>query len=137
MLTDSQVERLLTRARGARKRAYSRHRPKRIKVGAALLASDGKVFEGCNISNDSSTLGVCAERVAVYCAVAQGRRRFKAIAIVGNGAQPWTPCGACRQVLSQFDPKGGLEIIMGDLSGRKVLRVRLKDLFPLPFRISD
>lgn len=131
------MEKLLGHAREARKRAYSRHRPKRIKVGAAVLTADGKVFEGCNISNDSSTLGVCAERVAVYSAVARGHRRFKAIAVVGNGSQPWTPCGACRQVLSQFDPKGGLEIIMADTGGRKVLRVRLKDLFPLPFRISE
>jgi len=103
-------------------------------VGAALVTHSGKTFEGCNISNDSSTLGVCAERVAVYSAVAAGHRRFKAIAVVGSGREPWTPCGACRQVLSEFDPKGSLEIFMADATGRKVLRVRLKDLFPMPFR---
>ena len=136
MLPDKTVQSLLARAKAARTRAYSRHKPKRIKVGAALLTSGGKVFEGCNISNDSSTLGMCAERVAVYSAVASGARRFKAIAVAGNGREPWTPCGSCRQVLSQFDPKGSMEIIMTDATGRRVLRARLKDLFPLPFRVE-
>jgi cytidine deaminase len=131
------VASLLATARAAQKRAYSRHRPKRIKVGAALLTETGRVFVGCNISNDSSTLGMCAERVAVYAAVAQGKRRFKAIAVVGSGREPWTPCGACRQVLHQFDPTGKLEVLMADASGRKVLRARLRDLYPLPFKITE
>jgi cytidine deaminase len=127
--------RLVAAARHARKRAYSTHRPKRIKVGAALLAADGTIFEGCNISNDSSTLGVCAERVAVFSAVAQGKRRFKAIAVVGGGVAPWTPCGMCRQVLSQFDPKGTMEVIMAGRAG-KPLRATLRELYPLPFRVE-
>lgn len=126
---------LVATARRARTRAYSTHRPKRIKVGAALLTADGTIFEGCNISNDSSTLGVCAERVAVFSAVAQGRRRFKAIAIVGAGASPWSPCGMCRQVLSQFDPRGTMEIIMAGRSG-KLLHATLRELYPLPFRVE-
>jgi cytidine deaminase len=137
MLADKQAASLLARARAARTRAYSRHKPKRIKVGAALMTSTGKVFEGCNISNDSSTLGMCAERVAVYSAVASGARKFKAIAVAGNGREPWTPCGACRQVLSQFDPRGAMEVIMTDATGRRVLRAHLRDLFPLPFRVDD
>lgn len=137
MLSEKRVASLLARARTARKRAYSRHRPKRIKVGAALLTASGRVFVGCNISNDSSTLGMCAERVAVYAAVAQGHRRFKAIAVVGSGREPWTPCGACRQVLHQFDPQGKVEVLMADSSGRKVLRRRLRDLYPLPFKIDE
>jgi cytidine deaminase len=137
MLSEKRVESLLAKARSARKRAYSRHRPKLIKVGAALLTSSGRVFEGCNISNDSSTLGMCAERVAVYAAVAQGHRTFKAIAVVGSGREPWTPCGACRQTLHQFDPKGAVEVLMADATGRKVLRMRLRDLYPLPFRINE
>jgi cytidine deaminase len=137
VLSDAKVAALLARARAARTRAYSRHKPKRIKVGAAVLSSRGKVFEGCNISNDSSTLGVCAERVAIHSAVAAGHRAFKAIAVAGNGRAPWTPCGACRQVMSQFDRKGSMEVIMTDATGRRVLRARLKDLLPLPFHIED
>ena len=136
MLEDKQVALLLARARSARKRAYSHHRPKKIKVGAAVLTAAGKVFEGCNISNQSSTLGMCAERIAIWSAVAAGHSKMKAIAIAGNGPEPWTPCGACRQVMSEFDPKGALEVIMTDATGRRVLRARLKDLFPLPFRVE-
>ena len=134
MLNDKQVASLLSRARAARTRAYSHHRPKKIKVGAAVLTTKGKVFDGCNISNQSSTLGMCAERIAIWSAVAAGHTRLKAIAIAGNGPEPWTPCGACRQVLSEFDPEGGMEVIMTDATGRRVLRARLRDLFPLPFR---
>lgn len=137
MLTDAEVRKLLAAARKARARAYSLHKPKRIKVGAALLTAKGAVYEGCNVSNGSSTLGMCAERVAVYSAVAKGARRFKAIAVVGSGREPWPPCGACRQVLSEFDPTGSLEVILGDASGRKVVRAKLKDLFPLPFRVTE
>lgn len=137
MLGDKQASSLLTRARDARKRAYSTHRPKQIKVGAALLTRTGKAYFGCNISNASSTLGMCAERVAVYSAVAAGERRFKAIAVVGSGREPWTPCGACRQVLHQFDPKGEIEVLMADASGRKVLRAKMRDLYPLPFKMDE
>src|SRR5690349_1647687 len=137
MISEKRAGTLLARARQARKRAYSRHRPKRIKVGAALLTQGGKVFEGCNISNDSSTLGMCAERVAVYSAVAAGQRRFRAIAVVGSGREPWTPCGACRQVLHQFDPDGAIEVVMADASLRKVLRAKLRDLYPLPFKVDE
>lgn len=137
MLDERDVKRLLASARKARARAYSLHKPKKIKVGAALLTDKGVLFEGCNVSNGSSTLGMCAERVALYSAVAKGARRFKAIAIVGSGREPWPPCGACRQVLSEFDPEGSMEVILSDTSGRKVVRARLKDLFPLPFRVTE
>src|SRR6266850_560985 len=137
MLTDKSAQSLLARARKARARAYSTHRPKQIKVGAALLTRTGKTYVGCNISNASSTLGMCAERVAVYSAVAAGERRFKAIAVVGSGREPWTPCGACRQVLHQFDPKGEIEVLMGGATGRKVLRAKMRDLYPLPFKMDE
>jgi len=135
-MTDRKTEaRLIAAARRARTRAYSTHKPKRIKVGAALLTADGTIVVGCNISNDSSTLGVCAERVAVFSAVAQGKRRFKAIAIVGAGDSPWPPCGMCRQVLSQFDPQGKIVVIMAGRTG-KPRRATLRELYPLPFRVE-
>lgn len=137
MLTDKSAQSLLAKARKARARAYSTHRPTQIKVGAALLTRTGKTYVGCNISNASSTLGMCAERVALYSAVAAGERRFKAIAVVGSGREPWTPCGACRQVLHQFDPKGEIEVLMADATGRKVLRAKMRDLYPLPFKMDE
>ena len=75
------------------------------KVGAALLCSDGSIFTGCNIENASYGLSNCAERTAVFAAVAAGKTEFAAIAIAASGAPTPYPCGACRQVLAEFcDP---------------------------------
>ncbi len=96
--------RLVKTALEVRRYAYApySHYP----VGAALLASSGKIYSGVNVENASFPIGICAEPVAVYKAVSEGERSFEAIAIVSsNGA---TPCGFCRQVLSEF----GLNILV-------------------------
>ncbi len=94
---------LLARAREARANAYAPY--SRFPVGAALLAADGRVFTGCNVENASFGLTNCAERVAIGKAVSEGAREFAAIAVVGPEDQAGcTPCGACRQVLSEFGP---------------------------------
>lgn len=74
----------------------------RFQVGAALLASDGRVFTGCNVENLSYGLTMCAERVAIGAAVAAGVTRFEAVAVVAETGVPISPCGACRQVLAEF-----------------------------------
>lgn len=73
-------------------------------VGAALLSDDGRIFTGCNVENVSYGLTICAERNALFNAVANGARSFRGIAIVSSAAQAITPCGACRQVLGEFRP---------------------------------
>lgn len=94
-------ETLLELAIQARKRSYSPY--SNYAVGAALLCSDGRIFQGCNIENASFGLTNCAERTAIFKAISEGAQEFVAIAIAAEGSAPW-PCGACRQVLNEFAP---------------------------------
>lgn len=88
-----------------------------FRVGAALLSCDGRIFTGCNIENASYSLTICAERTAVFKAVSEGVKNFKAIAVAGSSgddfSDPCIPCGACLQVLSELCGKD-LEIILSD-----------------------
>lgn len=94
-------EQLLALARQAMQRSYSPY--SRFKVGACLLAKDGRLFQGCNIENASFGLTNCAERTALFKAVSEGATEFTTIAIAAENAAPW-PCGACRQALNEFAP---------------------------------
>ena len=93
---------LIEAARKALKYAHAPYSG--YKVGTALLCSDGSVFTGCNVENASYGLTNCAERTALFSAVAAGHRRFEAIAIAASGKPAPFPCGACRQVLAEFCP---------------------------------
>lgn len=94
---------LIFAAKKAMERAYAPY--SNYKVGAALICDDGTVFQGCNIENASFGLTNCAERTALFSAVATGKKEFKAIAIAASGEAVPFPCGACRQVLTEFcDP---------------------------------
>ena len=99
---------LIEKALEARKKAYAPY--SKFKVGAAVLTKDGKIYTGCNVENASYPVGICAERVAMSKAVADGERNFTAVAIVGSGDVHCTPCGMCRQFLSEFC-KGDLKVI--------------------------
>jgi cytidine deaminase len=96
-------------------------------VGAALLCEDGSVFTGCNVENLSYGLGMCAERVAVGAAVSAGKREFRCIVIVSDSEEVISPCGACRQVLAEFNP--GLTVLSANLGG-KVEQFSLEHLLP-------
>ena len=91
---------LLQNARGAMAKAYAPY--SKFRVGAALQASDGGIFTGCNVENASYGLTICAERAAVAAAVSAGKRKFTAVAICSSGNAASYPCGACRQVLAEF-----------------------------------
>lgn len=122
---------LIQLALEARNNAYAPY--SQFRVGAALLAHNGEVFTGCNVENASYGLTVCAERTAVFKAIAAGVSHFTSIAIslTGGGA----PCGACRQVLNEFAPK--LAIYLGDETGKLVQETSLDILLPNAFRSDD
>ena len=117
---------LIDLARKARKRAYAPY--SHYRVGAALLGKSGTVYTGCNVENASYSHTVCAERTAVLKAVSEGETEFEAIAVVTrNGG---SPCGACRQVLSEFSPE--LIIFIADTDG-EYRTTTLKQLLPDSF----
>ena len=119
---------LVVAARRARRRAIAPYSG--FKVGAALLTSDGTIVTGCNIENATYGLTLCAERVAMFTALAAGHRHFTHVAVVADTASPTPPCGPCRQILWEF--AGNLEVILANLR-RETGRHRLSDLLPLPF----
>jgi cytidine deaminase len=130
-ISDEQRADLIERALQARQSAYAPY--SEYAVGAALLTSSGRVFTGANVENAAYPVSICAERVAVFKAVTEAERRFSAIAIAtDNGG---SPCGSCRQVLSEF----GLEtqVLMVDKNGTVVRRMSVGDLLPAAFRPSD
>lgn len=123
-MTDSE---LINEAAGARGNAYAPY--SNFSVGAALLSGDGSVFKGCNVENISFGLTMCAERVALGRAIADGNTQFTSVAIVSDSAEPVVPCGACRQVLAEFAPN--LRIISSTLRG-KTCEFDLSVLLPVP-----
>ncbi len=94
---------LIRRAREARSNAYSPYSG--VKIGAAVLARDGSLYAGCNIENSSYGLSNCAERTAIFKAISEGRRELVSMSIVGDSEEFTRPCGACRQVMVQFNPR--------------------------------
>jgi cytidine deaminase len=96
-----------------------------FRVGASLLASDGRVFTGCNVENLSYGLTMCAERVAIGAAIAAGASQFEAVAVVADTGVPISPCGACRQVLAEF---GVPKVLLANRSER--LEFTLDELLP-------
>ena len=131
-IRDPKAADLIAAARAAREHAYADF--SHFKVGAALETADGTIVTGCNIENATYGLTMCAERVALFKAISEGARSFKAIAVVADAERPTPPCGACRQLLWEFG--GDLEVILGNLTA-ETGRHRLKELFPLPFDASN
>lgn len=119
---------LIKKAKTARLKAYAPY--SKFKVGAALLTKSGKVYTGANVENSAYGLTVCAERVAVFKAVNDGSEDFIKIVVAADKNPPITPCGACRQVLSEF--ARDLEVVCVNLKG-KIDRFSLKELLPEAF----
>lgn len=103
-------------------------------VGAALLTEDGNIYTGCNIESSSYSLTICAERTAIFKAVSEGERKFRAIAIAADTVDFCSPCGACRQIIS--DLCNDIDIVLTN-QNKEIKVLRTKELLPFAFEDSD
>lgn len=122
---------LMYLAENERQKSYSPY--SKFKVGAALLTKSGKIYQGTNIENSSYPLTVCAERVAFFKAISEGEKEFEKIAISGSGDDFCFPCGACRQVMSEFCGKD-FKIILE--KGEEIKSFSLDELLPYSFKLT-
>lgn len=125
---------LMEEALKARKAAYAPYSG--FQVGAALLCADGSIYTGCNVENSSYGAACCAERTAFFKAVSEGKRSFRAIAVVGGKKdgevlESCPPCGICRQVMREFC-SSDFAVVLGR-SSLDYNIYTLEQLFPLPF----
>jgi cytidine deaminase len=126
------IDLLVEAAWEARDKAHAPY--SRFPVGAALLGKSGQVYSGCNVENCSYGLTICAERVALFNAVAAGEREFVAVAIVADTPEVVSPCGACRQTLAEF----GLDtLVVSENKSGKRTRYTVGELLPHPFVPAD
>lgn len=126
----AQLDQLKAAARQASQQAYAPY--SKFKVGAAILTRTGKIYAGCNVENASYGLCNCAERTAIFNAVAAGEKKLKieCVAIYTPTTDPTAPCGACRQVINEFGPKAR---IVSTCRGKGVLDTTLDQLLPHAF----
>jgi cytidine deaminase len=131
-LSPAEHKRLLQAARKAMKHAYAPY--SRFRVGAALLTAKGRIFSGCNVENSSYGLTSCAERTAIFAAVADSGPglTIRAVAVVNDQGVPCSPCGACRQVIYEFGPEAA--IIFQSAAGWRVSPIA--ELLPEGFRLK-
>jgi len=134
----SQVEQdaLLREAQSVSERAYAPF--SKFFVGAAIVTSDGNVYVGCNVENSSFGMTNCAERTAIFTAVADreraGKLDIKAVAVVNRDGVPCAPCGACRQVIYEFGPSA---IIIYRNKDGKIAQTLITELLPEGFRLGE
>ena len=103
-------------------------------VGAALITEDDKIYTGCNIESSSYSLTMCAERTAIFKAISEGERKFKAIAVAGDTEGFISPCGACRQVIS--DLCGDIDVVLVN-SKNETKVIKTSELLPFAFSDKD
>lgn len=129
MVNEKQIQKLIKLATKAKENAYSPY--SKFKVGACVLTTKGKTYVGCNVENASFGATNCAERTAIFSAIANGEKTFEAIAIVGSNNNSYAfPCGICRQVLSEF---GDLLVIIAKTEN-DYKTYKLSELLPNSFK---
>lgn len=134
-LTESEMKRLITEAKRVMKHAYVPY--SQFRVGSALLTDDDLVIAGCNVENAAYGPSNCAERTALFTAIAQGYqpRTFKALAVIGDTKEPISPCGTCRQVMAELcDPY--MPVILCNVQGNQRITT-MQELLPDAFSLSS
>jgi len=121
------MDELVDAAVKAREQAYAPY--SNFKVGAAVRGQSGRIYTGCNIENSSYSLTNCAERTAIFKAISEGETKLVALAAVADTAEPVSPCGACRQVMAEFNID---HIVLANIKGRQ-LTVSIAELLPFSF----
>ena len=130
-MRDEEKTRLIKAAVKARLAARTRYSG--FKVGAALLTRSGQIITGANVESASYGLSCCAERVALFCALVNGKKNFVAIAVVARVPGGAVPCGACLQLLAEYAPQA--EVFVADSRWpAKSRRFLVRDLLPAPFK---
>lgn len=124
---------LIEESKIAREKAYVPY--SKFKVGAALLTADGKVYHGCNIENAAYSMANCAERTALFKAYSEGERDFTKLVVVADTELPVSPCGACRQVMTELCPKD-MKVVLTNLKG-DIKEMTLEELLPGAFSPED
>lgn len=124
---------LIEEAKVAREKAYVPY--SKFKVGAALLTTTGKVYHGCNIENAAYSVTNCAERTALFKAYSEGDTKFEKLVVIADTERPVSPCGACRQVISELCPKD-MTVILTNLKG-DVQEMTVEELLPGAFSPED
>jgi len=119
-------------ARAAAAHAYAPY--SKFRVGAAVLMGSGKIYRGANVENASYSLCYCAERTALVTAVAAGENKLQAVAVYTPTARPTSPCGACRQMLSEFGPDA---LVISVCDGSRRVELSLAELLPESFGPKD
>ncbi|NWQ40066.1 cytidine deaminase [Bacillus sp. EB106-08-02-XG196] len=127
------TEKLIEESKKAREKAYVPY--SNFQVGAAILTTDGKVYHGCNIENAAYSMCNCAERTALFKAYSEGDRDFKMLAVVADTDRPCSPCGACRQVISELCPSD-MKVVLTNLKG-DILELTVAELLPGAFSPED
>jgi cytidine deaminase len=131
-ISESALRRLEKSARAAAARAYAPY--SRFPVGAAVLGGTGKVYSGCNVENASYGLCNCAERTAIFTAIAAGERAVKAVAVYTPTKTVTAPCGACRQVINEFGPDA---LVISVCNSGERMESTLDRLLPVAFGPKD
>ncbi|MBI5554420.1 MAG: cytidine deaminase [Elusimicrobia bacterium] len=128
---EKEIQELVQMAKVAAEKAYAPY--SKFKIGAALLTSSGKMYSGCNVENASYGLSICAEQVAIVKAVSSGEIKFKIMVIFTDTADLTPPCGACRQVVAEFNPR--IEMILVNKKG-EMKALNMDKLLVEPFGLN-